>query len=153
MVYLGADHGGYRLKEHLRSWLLAKGRAVTDLGARRWASSDDYPAVADLVATAVAQTPGSRGILLCRTGVGVAMVANKVPGIRAAQALTPKMAARARQDENANILALGADFMTQHVAQAITQVFLGTPFPPLRRRVRRLSQMARIDAHYRRPRR
>jgi ribose 5-phosphate isomerase B len=153
MVYLGADHGGFRLKEHLKRQLLRSGMAVTDFGSKRLVPSDDYPVVAERLALAVTRTPESRGVLLCRTGIGVVMAANKVPGIRAAMASTPTEAHRARTDEDANILALGADRLTRRQAEHLVRVFLRTAFTPRKRHARRIQQLARIDARYRRPRR
>lgn len=149
-MYLGADHGGFRLKEHLKRQLLRSGIPVTDFGSKRLIPSDDYPVVAERLALAVSHTPESRGILLCRTGIGVAVVANKVPGIRAAMATTPTEALRARTDENANVLALGADQLPRRRTEQLVHVFLHTAFKPLKRHARRLRQLARIDARYRR---
>lgn len=153
MVYLGADHGGFHLKEAIRHQLIANGISVVDLGPRRLTVGDDYPKIAEQVARTVAAGPGRLGIIVCRSGIGMAMVANKVPGIRAAQADRPAMAGRSRREENANVLTLPGDFVTKANAIRTVQSFLRTPFTPRSRYRRRLQQLQRIDARYRRSRR
>src|SRR5689334_17968038 len=103
MIFVVADHGGYAVKQRLITWLRGQGFSVTDLGPTKLKPSDDYPQQARLLARAIQRQPGSRGIAICRSGVGMAMAANKFSGIRAAQVFSPLMAKKSRLDEDANI--------------------------------------------------
>jgi ribose 5-phosphate isomerase B len=145
MLVLGADHGGYTLKEFLKRVLLKSGHEVFDVGPAKLRSADDYPLIAAEVARRVRRTTGGRGILLCGSGVGMSVVANKFPGIRAVNAWDVKVAIRARKEEDANILVLPAHFVTQAGARAIVQVWLSTPFQRIARYRRRLGEIARIE--------
>src|SRR5688572_10419843 len=112
-IYIAADHRGFVLKNELAAWLTREGHTVNDLGAATLNKDDDYPDFAVAVARAVAEAPHNRrGIALCGSGVGVAVVANKVAGIRAALIHDPAIAAAARADDDTNVLALGADYVT-----------------------------------------
>ncbi len=152
MVFLGADHGGFRIKEGIRAWLVSGGRAVGDMGPRQLEPNDDYPLVAERVARMVGRNASHRGILFCRSGNGVAMAANKLPGIRAAVAFDVRAATSARRDEDANVLALAADRLSLNLAIRIVNAFLTTPFTGAVRHRRRIWELRRIDARYRRPR-
>src|SRR5688572_106617 len=105
-VALGADHGGYELKETLRRHLIERGVTVSDFGAYS-AESTDYPDYAQTVAQAVASRQAEKGLLVCTTGIGMSMAANKVPGVRAALVCDEPQATLARQHNNANVLCLG----------------------------------------------
>lgn len=142
-MFLGADHGGFVLKGSLMQWLLADPwYAVTDCGDKRFEAEDDFPDYAFAVADRVAAEPGSRGILICRSGGGVAIAANKIAGIRCAVAGTAGEVRRNRTDDDINILALPADYMTQEEAKACVEVFLSTAFSGKERYVRRLRKIA-----------
>src|ERR1041384_4652210 len=106
-IAIGADHGGFEVKEALRQHLQAKGWNVTDYGTNSLESSD-YPDFAHSVANAVADNKNEFGILVCTSGVGMSITANKVPGVRAALVFDPEMAGLARQHNNANVLCIGA---------------------------------------------
>ena len=136
-VYLAADHRGFVLKEALKEYLLAQGHAVTDCGALALQFDDDYPDFAREMAWRVARDRGSRGIAICGSGTGMAIAANKVRGIRAATARTPSDAQAARTDEDANVLALGADHLDFDRTQTIVDAFLVTPASNEERHVRR----------------
>lgn len=146
VVFFGADHGGFRLKERLRNYLKRIGVRTVDCGAFASERADDFPIYARRVALAVRRQPGSRGILVCRSGVGMDMAANKCRGIRAVAALLPAIARRSRREEDANVLSLAADFLTESAARAIIRVWLKTSFRPALRYRRRLRQLARLDA-------
>lgn len=145
MILVGADHGGYRLKSALLSNLRKHGFAVRDIGAKEFRPTDDYPGIARQVARQVARQPGARGILVCRSGVGMAIAANKIRGIRAVQGGTLAVARRSRREEDTNILTLAADFLTGRQATAIVLAWLREPFRPISRYRRRLQQLARLD--------
>ncbi len=141
-IVLGADHGGYELKEALKQHLAASGLAVNDLGTNSPVSTD-YPDYAQAVARAVAAREAEMGLLICTTGVGMSIAANKVPGIRAALVFDEQMAAAARQHNNANVLCLGARTTPPELAKKIVDVFLNVRFDGGRheRRVRKLEPM------------
>ncbi len=124
---MGADHAGYAMKDKLKSYLEKKGVKVIDLGAFS-ADPVDYPVIAKEVAEKVVENAGARGLLICGTGQGMAMSANKLPGIRAALCEDTKMATLARQHNNANILCLGGRRITGVKAKKIVDVFLKTEF-------------------------
>ncbi len=127
-VYLGADHGGFKLKEEIKNWLGEWNFEFEDLGAKELVPEDDYPDFAKLVAMKVEKEPGSFGILACRSGEGEAIVANKFKGVRAAVVWEPKVAAASRNDDDANVLCLPADYLALDEAKEIVHVFLTTPF-------------------------
>lgn len=145
MIYLGADHGGYKLKEQLKEFLRERGYQHTDLGASTLDPDDDYPIIAEKVALKVMEDPYNRGITLCRNGAGVCIVANKIKGIRAAPAWNVKVAAAIRNDDNANVLCLPADYLSFEEAMAIVQVFLDTSLGAEERYKRRLREIQDIE--------
>lgn len=145
IVYLGADHGGFALKEKLKGWLLENGFITEDLGAYSLNPQDDYPDFIVPVAEKVASDPDSRGIILGRSGNGEAMAANKVDRVRAAVCLDEEMARKARQDNDANILSLGADFVDFNIAKKIVKTFLGTTFSEGARHIRRLKEIEEVE--------
>jgi len=142
-IALGSDHGGYQLKEEIKRWLTEKGEyEVRDFGTYSEGSCD-YPDVALPVARAVAQGECSLGILVCGTGIGVSIVANKVPGIRAALCHDTYSARMSRAHNDANILALGARVIGPGLAQEIIRAFLAEPFQGGRHqgRLRKISEL------------
>lgn len=144
-IYLGADHGGYKLKEEMKNWLKEWNFAFEDLGAHKFDSEDDYPDFAWPVAMKVGNERGSLGILVCRSGQGECIVANKAKGARAALAWNEKTAHAARNDDDANILCLAADYTSLDLAKKIIHVFLTTPFDTQERFVRRVNKVKKID--------
>jgi len=145
MLVIGADHAGYALKEFVKHRLARAHQTIVDVGAFTKRQGDDYPVFAVALATRVRRTADSRGILVCGSGVGMAMVANKVSGIRAALAWDPRVAARSRQEEDTNVLVLPADFVSRTLAEKIVQVWLATPFKRLPRYRRRLGEVQRLE--------
>lgn len=145
MIYLGSDHGGFKLKEALKQSLTRARIRFVDCGATSLDPHDDYPYYARAVARAVANGRSHRGIVLCRSGVGVEIVANKIRGIRATVAEDVWIATRARRDDNANVLALPADRLTRARAWSIVKAWLATDYRAAKRDVRRLKQLSRID--------
>lgn len=126
-IAIGSDHAGYHLKEIIKSRLLESGTEVDDLGTTSDASVD-YPDYAAAVAERVASGASDRGILVCGTGIGMAMAANKVHGIRAASATDLESARLGRKHNDANVLALGARITSTDLALELVQTFLDTPF-------------------------
>ncbi|MDO8498251.1 MAG: RpiB/LacA/LacB family sugar-phosphate isomerase [bacterium] len=150
MIYLGADHRGFALKERLKKILLDSGFLVTDLGNDRFDPTDDYVDFAAKVAEAVDQLPENRGIILCGSGAGVDMVANKVPGVRSALVFDVPRAKQAREHEDANVISLPADTLDEEEAWKIVQTFLETAFSGEARHVRRLQKMEEVEGDYER---
>jgi ribose 5-phosphate isomerase B len=144
-VALGADHRGFSLKEGLKRWLAARGHEVIDFGPAN-ADRVDYPDYAFKVADAVARHQADRGILICSTGIGMSIAANKVRGVRAALADSVRLARLSREHNDANVLCLGADFVSAAEARRIVGAWLKTEFAGGRhaRRVRKLGRVGRV---------
>lgn len=144
-VYIGADHGGFKLKEKIKTWLTEWGFEFEDLGAHELKEDDDYPDYAFAVAGKVVSEPGSLGILACRSGQGECIAANKVKGIRAAVAWSGESARSARRDDNVNVLCLAADHVGMGEQRKIVSSFIGTPFEANARFQRRLEKINKIE--------
>mgnify|MGYP001574488983 CR=1 FL=1 len=145
-IYIGADHRGFRMKNDLLLWFHNHGYEVTDIGSHKEDPEDNYPEYAQLLAEAVAQDPENRrGILLCGSGAGMAVAANKVKGIRAALIHDASIAKSARNDDNINVLALGADFVSSDTAEQVIQAFLKTPFSGADRHARRIEMIGKME--------
>lgn len=125
-IAVGADHGGFRLKEMLKKWLLESGHRVIDLGTDSEAACD-YPDHAVAVARAVASNLAQFGIMIDGAGIGSSMAANRIPGCLAAICNDPDAARNAREHNYANMMTMGARKMTDGAAREIVQVFLSTP--------------------------
>jgi len=143
-VAIGADHGGFALKAKLVPFLQAQGYEVADLGTHASAPCD-YPAIGLKVAQAVSSGKFERGVLLCKSGIGIAIVANKVPGIRAAVCHDAFDAQRSRSHNDANILVLGAEALSEQQAKRLTAVWFRTPFEAGGRHERRVNQIAAME--------
>lgn len=126
-IGLGADHGGYELKEKIKNYLENNGYTVIDFGTNS-TSSVDYPKFGHLVGEAVVKKEIDFGILICGTGIGISIAANKICGIRAALCTNTTMAKLTREHNNANILALGARIVGDVLALEIVDTFLSTNF-------------------------
>jgi ribose 5-phosphate isomerase B len=126
-IAIGADHAGFDLKNQLGDALRQTGHEVCDFGTNS-AESTDYPDYAARVAKAVASGTVERGVLVCGSGVGMSIAANKVPGVRAALGVTPEEVRLTRAHNNANVLTLGARFIDPALARELVQTFLDTPF-------------------------
>jgi len=144
-IYLGADHGGFKLKEEIKNWLQEWGYSFEDLGAFEYKPEDDYPDFAWPVAVRVGQEKGTFGILACRSGQGECIVANKAKGARAALAWNEQSASAARHDDDANILCLPADYVNLDLAKKIIHAFLFTSFGTEERFHRRVDKVKKID--------
>lgn len=138
MIAIGSDHGGYALKQALMAHLDKRGLAYQDFGTYSEASCD-YPVYAKKVAQAVASGACERGILICGTGIGVSITANKIPGIRAALCGDCFSAEATRLHNDANILCMGARVVGEGLALKIADTFLDTPFSQDERHIRRIS--------------
>jgi ribose 5-phosphate isomerase B len=142
-VAIGADHGGYELKEQLKGYLRDWGYTVLDQGTDGTASVD-YPDFAEAVANAVARGDAWRGILIDTVGIGSSIAANKVPGVRAALCYDRATARNSREHNDANILSLGARMISPETAREIVAVWLETPFAGGRHQ-RRIEKITAIE--------
>ena len=140
MIGIGSDHGGFALKEAIKKHLEERGLEYTDFGTYSDASCD-YPVYGRAVAKAVAAGECQLGILICGTGIGISITANKVPGVRAALCSDCFSAEATRLHNNANILALGARVLGEGLALKIVDTFLDTPFSNDERHIRRISMI------------
>jgi ribose 5-phosphate isomerase B len=149
MIALGADHAGWQLKEEVKAWLLARSAEV-DFGTHT-PDPLDYPDYAAQVAEAVASGKAGRGILICGTGIGMAMAANKVPRVRAAFCPDLFTARMSREHNDANVLALGGRLMGRELALEIVEMWLRAEFQGGRhaRRVGKLSEIEQRHAQTR----
>ncbi len=126
-IAIGSDHAGYDLKEIIKNYLIEKGYEVVDKGTNS-KGSVDYPIFGESVAETVAKGEADRGIVICGTGIGISISANKVKGIRAALCTNEYMARMARKHNDANVLALGARVLGIDLALSIVETFLNTEF-------------------------
>jgi ribose 5-phosphate isomerase B len=145
-IALGADHAGFPLKEKIKQWLAEQGVQVDDKGALS-TESVDYPDFARKVGEDVATKKADRGILVCGSGIGMSIAANKVPGVRAANAHTVYEAQMSREHNDANVLTLGARVLTDDEAHSILDAWLRAKFAGGRhqRRVEKISQIEREE--------
>ncbi len=143
-ISIGADHAGFVLKEQLSRRLAAEGHEVTDQGTSS-ADSCDYPDFARAVAKDVASGRAPRGILVCSTGVGMSIAANKVAGIRAALGVTSDEVRLSREHNDANVLTLGARYLDLQAAAGLIDIFLTTAFDGGERHRRRVQKIAALD--------
>ena len=127
MIAIGSDHGGFQLKEKLKRYLEEKGIEYKDCGCND-EEMVDYPDIAIEVAKEVQSKRCDKGILICRTGIGMSIAANKFKGIRCANCETEEKAKLSRMHNDSNVLALGADYLTENEAICIFRVWLGTEF-------------------------
>jgi ribose 5-phosphate isomerase B len=126
-IIVGCDHGGFELKEKILSFLRSAGYQVDDIGTYS-SDSVDYPPYAIKVAEAVARGPADRGILICGSGIGMCMTANRIPGVRAVQASEPYSARMSRRHNDSNVLCLGGRFIGQDMAFEIIDTWLNEVF-------------------------
>ena len=145
-IAMAADHAGFALKENLRRRLAQEGHEVLDFGASS-AESCDYPDFAQPAAREVGQGRSDRGILVCSTGIGMAMAANKIAGVRAAPAQSEDEVRLTREHNDANVLTLGARYLDEERALELIHVFLNTEFSGGRhaRRVAKIAQLERVS--------
>lgn len=141
MIYISSDHAGWHLKNRIVAWLEAGKYTVEDLGPKELIKGDDYPDYAKLVSEKVLLNGNTKGILICDTGVGMSIAANRYEGVRAALVTSEFMARRSREHNNANILVLGAELNTFEVIEKILNTWLTTDFTGEERHLRRLMKI------------
>ena len=142
-ISMGCDHGGYLLKEHVKKYLTEKGHEIVDCGCHSL-DSCDYPEFGGAAARAVASGECERGIVICTSGIGISISANKIKGIRCALCSEPLSAEMTRRHNNANMLAMGAGMIGPNMAERLVDVFLTTEFEGGRHQ-RRVDGIAAIE--------
>ncbi|MEY9967271.1 ribose 5-phosphate isomerase B [Streptacidiphilus sp. MAP12-16] len=144
-VYLGSDHAGYELKQHLVQWLSSAGHEPVDCGPHIYDSVDDYPPFILRAAERTAADPEALGIVIGGSGNGEAIAANKVKGVRAALAWSVETASLGREHNNANVISIGGRMHSLDEATKFVEVFVGTPFSQDERHIRRIDMISEYE--------
>jgi len=145
-ISIGSDHAGFELKEKIKKYIMELGHEYIDVGTNS-NDSVDYPDFALKVAESVARKECDKGILICGAGIGMSMVANKVPGIRAALCCNTEMAKLSREHNDANVLTIGSRLIDENTAKEIVRVWLSTDFIG-ERHSRRVNKIKDIESKY-----
>jgi len=146
IIYFGADHRGYDLKNKIKIFVKDLGYEIYDVGSEFFTEDDDYADYAEVVADKVSiNQEGSRGILICGSGTGMSIVANKFFGNRATVAISADQIYEARRDDNINIICLAASYTTEDEAQKIVKTFLDTKYDGEERHQRRLDKLSALE--------
>lgn len=144
-VYLATDHAGFEFKENLKAFLHDKGYEVGDCGAFELNPNDDYPDFIAVAAKTVSETPGSFGVVLGKSGAGECIVANKIKGIRAVLGVSEQNVRLAREHNDANVLSLGSELVTEDQAKQFVELFIKTPFSNEERHQRRIEKIKNLE--------
>ena len=144
-IAVGGDHAGFELKELLIPWLQSTGHQVEDLGAHKYDSEDDYPDFAFLVAESIQAGEVERGIIVCGSGVGASIAANKVPGVRACLCHDTYTGRQGVEHDDMNVLCLGGRVIGIELAKSVLVAFLDASFIPEARFKRRLEKLLQIE--------
>lgn len=147
-IALGGDHAGFELKEQLREELAQQGHDVVDLGAFAYEALDDYPDFAKAVGETVAKGETERGIVVCGSGIGASIAANKIPGVRAGLCTDTYSAKQGVEHDDVNVLVLGARITGVEVIREIVRNFLSASFSREERHTRRLNKVLAIEREY-----
>jgi ribose 5-phosphate isomerase B len=147
-VVLGADHAGFELKENLLAYVRGLGHEVQDVGTHGTAPVD-YPDYAEAVGVAIRNGQADRGILVCGSGVGASVAANKLPGIRAAVCHDTYSAHQGVEHDDMNVLVLGSRVIASELARELARAYLGAAFSGAERHVRRLEKTRKLETRYR----
>lgn len=144
-IFLGADHRGFELKKTLIDWLLANGFEVKDLGADEFLDNDDFVEYAVNVGEKVAKDKTAKGIVICGSGAGVEIAANKVKAVRCSLGQSVEQITKAREADDVNVLAIAADFTDSQKAKDLVETFLKTSFIPNENHLRRIEKINNIE--------
>ncbi len=144
-VFIGADHRGFELKGKLIEWLKDNDYQTEDCGAFQPNPTDDYPDFAKAVAERVASEEGSRGIVICGSGAGVNIVANKIKGVRCSVCFDVKQVSDGRQHDDLNVLALASNFIDEQTAKHLVKTFLETAYEPTENHNRRIEKIKSLE--------
>lgn len=146
MIYLAADHRGFKLKEELKKYLLEQGFETEDIGAFAYDKDDDYVDFARDASEKIAENPSlHKGIFMCGSGHGMDMVANKFKGVRAALVFNREVAVQSREHEDANVLVLASDWLEDVETKDLITIWLGKSFSGEERHVRRLKKITELE--------
>jgi ribose 5-phosphate isomerase B len=143
-IYLGTDHAGFELKEEIKSFLLKKGFETEDCGASKFDQNDDYPDFISKAALKTSLDASSFGIVFGKSGAGECIVANKIKTIRAILGFNIDNVKMAREDNDANVLCLGAKFIPEELAEKLVTMFLQTSFTNEERHIRRINKIENL---------
>lgn len=144
-IFLGADHRGFELKKTLIDWLLVNGFEVKDLGADEFLDNDDFVEYAVNVGEKVAKDKTAKGIVICGSGAGVEIAANKVKAVRCSLGQSVEQITKAREADDVNVLAIAADFTDSQKAKDLVETFLKTSFIPNENHLRRIEKINNIE--------
>jgi len=147
-VYIASDHGGYYLKEELKRYLERKGHKVRDFGNEKFDKGDDYTDFVIPLSEEISRDTRAFGIVLGRSGVGEAIAANKVRGVYAAACTSERMARRAREHNGANVISMGAEYVTPTTAKKMVDSFLKTSFSTAIRHGRRVEKIKKYESSH-----
>ena len=144
-IFLGADHRGFELKKALIDWLLANGFEIEDLGADQFLDNDDFVEYAVNVGEKVSKDKTAKGIVICGSGAGVEIAANKVKAIRCSLGQSVEQITKAREADDINVLAIASDFTDSQKAKDLVETFLKTSFIPNENHLRRIEKINNIE--------
>ena len=144
-IVVGADHGGFHLKEELVEWLRAEGHNVQDVGAHKYDQDDDYPDFAIGATKQIIDGNASRGIVICGSGVGASIAANKIDGIRASVCHDSYSAAQGVEHDDMNVLCIGARVIGYELARLIVESFINSTYSGDERHQRRLNKLLDLE--------
>jgi RpiB/LacA/LacB family sugar-phosphate isomerase len=147
-ISIAGDHAGFELKEHIKQFLSAEGHDVQDLGAYDDTQPDDYPDFAEALAKSILEGGAHKAILLCGSGVGASVAANKIPGIRAGLCHDTYSAHQGVEHDNMNMLVLGGRVIGAAMAEELVNAYVGAKFSNEARHVRRLAKVQAIEEKY-----
>lgn len=147
-VAIGSDHAGFELKNAMGDFLRAAGHDVVDVGAFKENPTDDYPDFAEAVGRAVLDGKAERGVLICGSGVGASVAANKLPGVRAGMCHDTYSAHQGVEHDNINVLVLGSRVIGVALAEDLVTAFMGAKFSNGERHVRRLGKVKALETKY-----
>jgi len=147
-IVFGADHAGFEMKQNVQAFVRGLGHEVIDVGTFTGTEPDDYPDFAEALAQAVTEGRAERGILICGSGVGASVAANKVPGIRAGLCHDTYSAHQGVEHDDMNVLVLGSRIIGTELAHELAKSFLGATFSNEERHVRRLGKVKKIESRF-----
>jgi len=147
-IVVGADHAGYELKENVAAYIRSLGHEVLDVGAYTDTEPDDYPDFAEALGLAVRDHKAERGILICGSGVGASVAANKIPGIRAGLCHDTYSAHQGVEHDDMNVLVLGSRVIAAELAHELVRAYLGATFTGEERHVRRVGKVKKLESRF-----
>ena len=147
-VVIGADHGGFALKDELKAFVESIGHEIVDVGAHQLDPADDFPDFTKLVAQSVVSAEAQRGIMICGSGVGASVAANKVKGVRASVCHDTYSAHQGVEHDDMNVLCLGARIIGIELARELADAFLSAEFAPEERFRRRLDKVLDMESNF-----